>query len=56
MGVEWAIFSDLYGVWFPDVEYEWYEKDPGTATEEEFSKLLEGFLRTLPGSTVRDDS
>jgi len=24
--VKWAIFSDLYGVWFPDVTHEWYEK------------------------------
>jgi len=26
--VEWAIFSNLYGVWFPNVEHEWYEKNP----------------------------
>lgn len=31
--VNWAIFSDLYGVWFPDIEHEWYEKDPDTVTE-----------------------
>jgi hypothetical protein len=27
-GVRWAIFSDLYGVWFPEVQHVWYEKDP----------------------------
>jgi len=41
--VNWAIFSDLYGVWFPDVEHEWYEKDPDTVTEEEFENLLDDF-------------
>jgi len=41
--VNWAIFSDLYAVWFPDVEHEWYEKDPDTVTEEEFENLLDDF-------------
>lgn len=45
--VNWAIFSDLYGVWFPDVEYEWYEKDPGEVTEDEFRKLLSDFDEKL---------
>ncbi|GBC68340.1 hypothetical protein HRbin01_00019 [archaeon HR01] len=45
--VEWAIFSDLYGVWFPNVENEWYEKDPNTVTEEEFRKLLKDFDEKL---------
>lgn len=45
--VEWAIFSDLYGVWFPNVEREWYEKDPDEVTEEEFRKLLEDFDEKL---------
>jgi len=39
IGKEWAIFSDRYGVWFPDVEHEWYEKDPNTVTEIEFASL-----------------
>jgi len=42
-GVEWAIFSDLYGVWFPDVKHEWYEKDPDTVTAHEFRELLKDF-------------
>jgi hypothetical protein len=45
--VKWAIFSDLYGVWFPDVKHEWYEKDPNTVTEPEFRKLLEDFEQKL---------
>jgi hypothetical protein len=39
----WAIFSDKYGVWFPEVRHEWYEKDPNTVTEAEFSALLADF-------------
>ena len=41
--VRWAIFSDKYLVWFPDVRYEWYEKDPNTVTEAEFSALVADF-------------
>ena len=26
--VNWAIFSDKYGVWFPEEKHESYEKDP----------------------------
>ncbi|MFZ0914019.1 MAG: hypothetical protein WBQ76_01365 [Candidatus Korobacteraceae bacterium] len=43
VNVSWAIFSDLYGVWFPDVRHRWYEKDPSTVTESEFSALLRDF-------------
>jgi len=43
MRVPWAIFSDLYGVWFPHVSHKWYEKDPDTVTESEFSSLLRDF-------------
>jgi len=45
--VAWAIFSDLYGVWFPDVKREWYEEDPHTVTEYEFRKLLKDFEQKL---------
>lgn len=41
--VNWAIFSDSYGVWFPDVEHEWYEKSPDTVTEQEFKVLINDF-------------
>lgn len=39
----WAIFSDLYGVWFPDVKHEWYEKDPDAVSEQEFQALIRDF-------------
>ena len=45
--VNWAIFSDLYGVWFPDIKHEWYEKNPGKVTEQEFSDLLHNFKSML---------
>ncbi len=45
--VNWAIFSDLYGVWFPDIEHEWYEKDPDTVTGQEFRNLANDFDRKL---------
>jgi hypothetical protein len=45
--VNWVIFSDLYGVWFPNVEHEWYEKDPDTITEQEFNNLVEDFDQQL---------
>jgi len=46
-GVNWAIFSDKYGVWFPHVKHEWYEKDPHTVTDYEFTQLLEDFQSKL---------
>ena len=45
--VRWAIFSDLYGVWFPHIEHEWYEKDPDTLTEAEFETLRKNFDELL---------
>jgi len=45
--VNWAIFSDLYGVWFPNIEHEWYEKDPDTVTEQEFRNLVKDFDQKL---------
>ncbi|HMA36663.1 MAG TPA: hypothetical protein VKY74_19565 [Chloroflexia bacterium] len=45
--VNWAIFSDRYGVWFPDVARAWYEKHPKHVSDEEFAILLEGFDRDL---------
>jgi len=45
--VKWAIFSDLHGVWLPNVEYEWYEKDPHTVTEGEFFGLVKDFEEKL---------
>ena len=49
--VRWAIFSDLYGVWFPDVTHHWYEKDPETVSNEEYCVLLADFDRQLAAYT-----
>ena len=46
-GVEWAILSDSYGVWFRDVKHEWYEKDPDTVTDSEFWGLVRDFDERL---------
>jgi hypothetical protein len=42
-GVDWAIFSDKYSVWFPNIRHKWYDKHPDTVTEKEFKKLLSYF-------------
>jgi hypothetical protein len=39
-GVNWAIFSDKYGIWFSDDLHEWCEKNLSMVTKEEFSHLL----------------
>jgi len=45
--VQWAIFSDKYGVWFPHVMHEWYEKSPDTVSEYEFKILVRDFEEKL---------
>ncbi len=45
--VTWAIFSDKYGVWFPDEKHEWYNKDPDTVTPAEYECLIENFEQRL---------
>lgn len=45
--IKWAILSDLYGIWFPGERHEWYEKDPNTVTEKEFSALKRDFDEKL---------
>ncbi|MCW4046861.1 MAG: hypothetical protein NWE99_04785 [Candidatus Bathyarchaeota archaeon] len=45
--VKWAIFSDKYGVWFPEEKHEWYEKDPDAVTPEEYKHLIENFEQKL---------
>jgi hypothetical protein len=45
--VEWAIFSDLYGIWFPEIQHEWYERSPDNVSEEEFKRLLSDFYDKL---------
>jgi len=46
-GVDWAKFSDLYGVWFPHVKHEWYEKHPSSVTDSEFWELVKDFDEKL---------
>lgn len=41
--VEWAMFSDKYSFWFPDVEKRWYEKSLDPATVDEFADLVKDF-------------
>jgi hypothetical protein len=45
--VNWAIFSDKYGIWFSKDFHEWYEKNPKTITDEEFRKLVKDFDEKL---------
>ena len=46
-GVNWAIFSDLYGIWFPEEKHAWYEKSPDEVSETEFKDLLSDFDEKL---------
>jgi len=41
--VNWAIFSDLYGVWFSNEKHKWYEKSPEKVNKEEIELLVENF-------------
>lgn len=45
--VRWAIFSDLYGIWFSDEKHSWYEKSPNDVTETEYRALLNNFDNKL---------
>ncbi len=47
--VKWAIFSDLYGVWFFDVKHKWYEKHPNEVTPQEFDNLVKESEEKLKG-------
>ena len=38
--VNWAIFSDKYGVWFKNKKNKWYKKSHDSVTDEEFKKCL----------------
>lgn len=38
--VYWAIFSDKYGIWFPNEVHEWYDKHPDEVTNAEFVRLV----------------
>ena len=45
--VRWAIFSDLYGVYFPHEKHKWYEKSPSSVTLTEYKGLLNSFDKRL---------
>jgi hypothetical protein len=47
--LNWAIFSDKYGVVFPEEKISWYSKPPDSVTEREFEQLLENFTTRLAG-------
>jgi hypothetical protein len=50
VGVRWAIFSDHYGVWFSEIEREWYGDDvgdPNLVTNDKFLALLSDFDNSL---------
>jgi hypothetical protein len=48
-GVDWAIFSDKYGVVFPHDKIEWYDKHPSKVKPEEFQILVDNFIQRLLG-------
>ena len=47
--VNWAVFSDKYGVWPYPVKHGWYEKNPNKVTDNEFKTLVEEFDNSLRG-------
>jgi hypothetical protein len=46
-GVNWAIFSDKYDIWFSDEMNSWYEKNPKNVSAEEFKSLVNNCKRKL---------
>ena len=44
--VRWAIFSDEYGIWFPEVKHRWYDTSPDDAVGR-FRELLADFDQKL---------
>jgi hypothetical protein len=47
VGVNWAIFSDKYGIWHSGIRHEWYEKNPNSISDKEFKALLNNFGKSL---------
>jgi hypothetical protein len=45
--VDWAIFSDKYGIWSKNDRRRWYEKPPDSVTNNEFNKLVIDFETKL---------
>ena len=49
LGVNWAILSDNYGVFFPFEKHEYYEKPPASVTAEEEAAIIAQFSDRLSG-------
>jgi hypothetical protein len=47
IGGKWAVFSDKFGVVFPDDKFPWYDKPPGSVIEFEYQGLLKNFVAKL---------
>jgi len=45
--VSWAIFSDKYGIWFPNEKHKWYDKNPNKVTDQEYKQLVKDFEEKL---------
>lgn len=48
-GIEWAILSDKYGVFFPTERHPHYEKPPATVTAAEEQAIIMQFADKLAG-------
>ncbi|MHA1797688.1 MAG: DUF6884 domain-containing protein [Candidatus Helarchaeota archaeon] len=46
-GADWAIFSDKYGIVFPNNEIGWYDKHPSEVTDDERQDLVNDFIKRL---------
>ena len=47
LGVNWAILSDNYGVFFPSEKHSYYEKPPAAVTPEEEAVIITQFNERL---------
>jgi hypothetical protein len=48
-GVTWAVLSDRFGVFLPTDQHEYYEKHPGTVTDEEETQIRLDLEQKLVG-------
>lgn len=44
---DWAIFSDKYGIWFPNEKKAWYDKSPDSVTPQELSRIVSNSVKSL---------
>lgn len=50
--VKWAIFSDYYGIWFPNEKRVYYEKHPKDVKNSEFEELVNSAKEKLKNYEV----